>query len=349
MPRQKQPPRIERARNGFYYAIWYDEAASRTKRESMGTKEEAEAIRRFALWLTQEAEEEIASANLSQVIEFYDREMIEPHIVSKVPRRAALRHIIRHCGDDPASSIDFKWVRRYIDKRSAEGAKSGTIRQELLSCYAALRLAAQRGFGGVSAPAPFELPPKSPPKEDWLSADQIEAAFAYCQHFRPAEGILSASEIFCHLALRTAARRDAIFELEWSRVDLKRRLIDYRTRAWLSLPKKRQSKKRALLPISDKLFEVLKLAFEQRIDEFVVPRKKIGEIVCIRRQLYYLGKAIPGATPHAFRRTYATMASMAGIDMTTISRVLANSAAVTEARYARFSPDYLKRAIEIDL
>jgi hypothetical protein len=42
-------PRLVRAGNGFYYAVWSEQRRSR--RESMGCKEAAPAQARFAQWL----------------------------------------------------------------------------------------------------------------------------------------------------------------------------------------------------------------------------------------------------------------------------------------------------------
>ncbi len=56
--------------------------------------------------------------------------------------------------------------------------------------------------------------------------------------------------------------------------------------------------------------------------------------------------AVRGLTPHVFRHTWATHASMNGVSLLEIARVLGDSIVTVEKTYAKFQPDYLRTAIE---
>ena len=81
------------------------------------------------------------------------------------------------------------------------------------------------------AAAPYvEMPPKPPPRERWLTREEVQRLIhsAKSLHIR----------LFIVLAYYTTARTGAILDLTWDRVDLERRLIYY------AKPGRRETKKR---------------------------------------------------------------------------------------------------------
>jgi integrase len=51
-------------------------------------------------------------------------------------------------------------------------------------------------------------------------------------------------------------------------------------------------------------------------------------------------------TPHTLRHTAATWAAMAGVPMDEIARLLGASVTVVEKIYAKWHPEYLRRAVQ---
>ena len=81
-------PTLRRGDNGFFYAFWSE--GRRSKRETMGTKEEAEATRRFAQWLMIEGQRDstLPSPPLSDLWGLYR----EKHVVASAHHAKAQRH-----------------------------------------------------------------------------------------------------------------------------------------------------------------------------------------------------------------------------------------------------------------
>src|SRR5262249_22041886 len=120
---------------------------------------------------------------------------------------------------------------------------TGGLREELGALRTAL-LCCEREH--VIDHAPWvELPPRGQPRERWLLESEIAKILAHCErrpHLR----------LFTILALCTGARMGAILGLDWERVDLERRVIDYHD------PKRPKTKKgRAVVPINDALHAAL--------------------------------------------------------------------------------------------
>jgi integrase len=58
------------------------------------------------------------------------------------------------------------------------------------------------------------------------------------------------------------------------------------------------------------------------------------------------GLGIEGFSPHILRHTAASHMVMAGVPLAEVARMLGDSEAMVEKTYAKFSPDYLRRAAD---
>lgn len=344
MPRPIRPPRFDVADNGYYYAYYYDAGKRRTQRESLGTKSPVEAQARFAVWLTQSAPKEIEAATVADVIDIYLAGVTEAEARSKRPVRTSLAHVKRGLGHYGADELTPSIVNSYIETM-LETYASGTVRNQVSQLHAAYVYARKREAISVAPPV-FDAPETGGRRERWMTTTEIDALFAAGVQYRMKLGstLMLPVEIYAHLGIRTAARSTAIKELSWDRVDLVRGMIDYRSPEWLALPKKRQSKRRAHIPISDKLAPVLARAYDERIDGYVVPRIFGRSVEWDFKQIVTLAE-LEEVTPHIMRHTWATHASMAGVSMVDIARVMAITVEMAERVYAKFAPDYLRRAV----
>jgi integrase len=124
---------------------------------------------------------------------------------------------------------------------------------------------------------------------------------------------------------------------EWDRVDFARNIIDFRDPD-LATTKKR----RVQVPIAIHLLPMLKRAYHERKGIYVL------DTTCPLRSVFDRVAAKAGVedvSPHVLRHTWASQASMEGVPLTDISRVLGNTLAVCEKVYAKYQPEYLTAAV----
>lgn len=223
-------------------------------------------------------------------------------------------------------------------KRGAFGkrqAKStGTVRRELEHLRAAVNFCVKaRVFNPAHVPH-IVMPPPSPPRDRWLNKKELEAIMRVADHGK----IQPRVRTFIYLARYTAARKSAITHLKWDQVNFAAGLIEYAKH-----DKKKTKKRKATVPIHPELRVYLEKIKASAQNEYVLEHK--GDI---RAGLDAAANqaGIDGLTPHVFRHTWATHASMNGVSMTDIARILGDTVATVEKVYAKFQPDYLKNAIE---
>lgn len=220
--------------------------------------------------------------------------------------------------------------RAYIEQRRNEGRSDGTIRKELGSLGSALR------WKDKETPAQIELPPSPPPRNRWLTKDELKR-------------LLTASKnsphitTFIHLAIATGGRKEAILQLRWdTHIDFENKRI------WLGF--KAGGKKRALVPMTDKVYNILKEADEIGLGDYVIEwgGEQIKDVKKALKQAYKRAKIESITAPaHVLRHTAGAYMAMDGVAMLEISRRLGHSSiTTTEKVYAHFSPDNMKASTE---
>lgn len=232
-----------------------------------------------------------------------------------------------------AESLTDNVIDAYVSSR--EGVKPGTVRRDLTVLVAALNFAKRKK--AIAEVPKIALPAQSPKREYWITKDEFTR-------------LLEESKktfhlyVFVSLAIGTLARKSALLGLTWDRVDFKTGLID------LVDPDIRQTnKRRSVVPMNETLRAVLLLAKEAAQTNNVVeyhgqPVDDIKKAFarCARRA------GLPDVTPHILRHSGATWLAMAGIPMYEIARYLGHTDIKTTYRiYAKYSPDYLRKAAEL--
>lgn len=232
-----------------------------------------------------------------------------------------------------------KYMRDRAAGRIGKGAAAGsTMRLEMSMLRASWSHAVKkRIISEADLPVLDPLPDPSPPRDRWLRDAELEKLFAAAAERRGGKR-LSRVERFLHLALETGARRTAIQELRWSTQ------VDWDTNVIHFLPDgERQSRKRrASVPISDRLRPVLERAYAERENDFVLDRD-----TRINEPLKYVAEhaQIKGVTPHVLRHTAATRMARAGVPLWLIANVLGNTVEQVEKVYAKHSPEMLIDAV----
>lgn len=223
--------------------------------------------------------------------------------------------------------------RGYIAARRAANRADGTILRELSVLRTMFTWAARNAM--IDA-APFVwMPPRPAPRDRHLTRDEVAKLLdcAEMPHLR----------LFVVLAIVTAARMQAILGLTWMRVDFKRGLID------LHDPEQRKSAKgRAIVPMNETARAALLEAQAGALSPFVIEwaGKRVGSIKKgMRSALMRAGVRMKGDGAHLLRHTAAVWMAEDGVSMSEIAQYLGHSnTTVTEKVYARFSPDYLRKA-----
>lgn len=218
--------------------------------------------------------------------------------------------------------------RGYMGQRRAMGRQDGTIAKELSTLRAALR------WHDKATPARIEMPPETPPRERHLTREERDALVAAADTFHV--------RLFIELAVATAARKQAILDLTWSRVDFERGTIRLATG-------ESRRKGRATVPINDRLRAVLEEARTVATTPWVIEwgGKKVGSIK--RGFAFACRKAgLDDVTPHVLRHTAAVWMVEAGVPLDEVAQYLGHSdPRITYRVYARFSPDHLRRAADV--
>jgi len=133
--------------------------------------------------------------------------------------------------------------------------------------------------------------------------------------------------VFLVIAMATGARKEAILELEWDRVDFDKRTIDFRRAGERSILDTSHLKGRAVVDMPIELYETLKDAWEWRrsgcnyVVEFRGQRvKDPKEAIRTVFQRAGLGRRYMGA--HALRHSLATWAIANGIEPVFVQQLL---------------------------
>lgn len=229
--------------------------------------------------------------------------------------------LARHLGQRQPETLQDATVRLYSGLRAQEagGAQSkrpgvSTIWTELVALQAALRWAAKRKLI-VEVPDIGTLPTRPPPRERWLTRDEAQRLIEACDalHLR----------VFVAIGLNTGARHRTILGLTWDRVDLERRLIDFRE------PDRVRTRKRQVpVPINDTLMAELVRASGLRVSVYVVEYggRRVASVkhgfrrACERARLR-------GVTPHVLRHTVGTWLAQKGVSMWDIAGMLGDTLA----------------------
>jgi integrase len=299
---------------GWWYAVWRQDG--QTVRRALRTKDRDAAARALTDFQRQVA---TPSGTVSGIFAAY--------LADKGTERAvwAWKRLQPAFGALRPDQVTRLSCRSYAATRRKQGVGDGTIHTELTFLRAALL------WHDRNTPAVVELPGKPPPMDLYLTREQYERllAAAATPHVR----------LFIVLALASAGRMSAILQLTWDRVDFDREVIR------LGAGEKRR-KGRATVPMTPRCRDALQEAAKARTSSHVIEYGG-GPILRIRKALATVAEAagLPWVTPHVFRHSAAVWMAEEGVPMAEIAQFLGHSdSRVTERIYARFGPEYLRRA-----
>jgi integrase len=342
MARPNNGPRLKAdPKTGIFYIVWSE--ARRTKRVSTGTANLLEAQKVFAGYLMerQQADERFARWTVGMVIDYYDTNHIAEDVVAKKRQRRALDRVRAVLGED--AFIDglasdaftrYRIQRRQDENSQGKPISDGTIRRELNSFAAACNFAVRnRKIDNRRVPV-ITLPDHAPSRERWLTKDEAQALLQTAQGERER---LTPIYRLVAIALATAKRRRAIEALKWFQVDLKNRVIDFRSKDAAETKKRKGTSQ-----ISDWLLPILERAYREKRSEYVLDVP--GVRTMLFREVADLA-GMPDVTAHTLRHTWGTWAAQGGMSMWHIAGVMECSVATAEKNYLHHSPENLRAAV----
>ena len=305
---------------GKWYAVWHD--GTETKRRSLRTADSDEAARRL-----EDFKRDFAAPMGSLV-----GDIVSAYIKAKDGKIAApdrLRYAWKQASEHFAhlrpEQITEDICTEYANSRYLAGRKEATVLKEINVIRQALNWHGATG-------ARFEAPSPPPPRDRYLTKPEYKKLLGGCAtpHMK----------LFCILALTTAARKTAILQLTWDRVDFERRLIK------LGIVGDKNRKGRATVPMTDICYAELIEAAKIRQSPYVIEYGG-GRVLDIKKG--FAGAArragLKDVVPHDLRHSAAVWMAEAGVSMDEIAQYLGHSStSVTFKVYARFSPDYLRKA-----
>lgn len=334
-------PHLKRnAKTGIQYIHWNDGA--RSKRVSTGERDRKKAEIFLANWVLVKHTAPAELASEFRVRDLWEVYRMKHNVVSDETRGWVWKNLEQHFGDVRVTDVNDTLVEEYIAKREkgviGRVSVASTVRRELSALRACFNWCANRKRKLIPAnhvPI-FDLPPDGDPKDRWLRREEIQKLLDVAAVRRV--GLrLSRAERFIWIALETAARKQAILDLTWDRVDFETGVVDY------DVPgRKKTKKKRTAVPISTALRSILERAFAEREGSLVLDHG--GSIdKTIMRIATQAGVA--DVSPHVLRHTAATHMARNGVSLWSVAGILGNSIHMVERVYAKHCPDKLREAV----
>jgi integrase len=334
--------------NGYYYLHFrrQDEAtgASKADMETTRSRTEAGAAEYMRGFIEHHKTRNPGSSTPVPTVAKITQQYLDT-LELEGPRRAkaqasALARVLPILGGLQPGQIDQTQVDRFMARRAPR--TSGTMRRELAALKTVLRWGADRKLFPRADLHVFKLPPDSKPRIKFLDrATEARVQLAAGAIFRdPGHGqhALQRKEValFLLVALNTAARKGAILDLEWERIDFATNEIDFRD------PRLRETKKRrAVVPILSRLKPTLEQAHREacaRWDDGVArgrvfaKRNVNGEWSAFKWLADELG--VPWMTPHVCRHTWATLALGSKKPALAVAGMMADTLATLDRNYA---------------
>jgi integrase len=223
------------------------------------------------------------------------------------------------------------WRRQ--SNASGTPLSNGTINRSLDVLRAAVNHAWRRGQ--LSALPHIRLIPHPPPRDVFLTQEEVSRLLAACQRpylYR-----------FVMIAAHTLQRPSAILELRVEQVDLTWNRINF-----LPAGSSQSNKRRPTVPITAGLRPVLQKAIADSKRGYVI--EHLGRPIRTLKRSFAAAAAragLPHATPGILRHTGATLLAAAGVPIREISGMLGHrNSQITEEVYAKRRPEFLAEAVQ---
>ncbi|WP_439567980.1 tyrosine-type recombinase/integrase [Sphingopyxis sp.] len=229
---------------------------------------------------------------------------------------------------EEAHSAEYlKWRKRAVN----------TMRQELSLVRTALRWGCDNRLTDRTPKVLVPDPPET--KVTHLTKAQFRTFLNGC--------VMPHVKLFAALAVATGARKTALLQLQWDQVDLDRGIIvlkrdEIETHADGTV---QQRKNRATVPLNDQILPLLREAKESAMTDYVIEHRGLPVLDVKKGIALASQRSGIKAHPHMFRHSAAVWMAEDRVPMPEIASFLGHrDINVTTRVYAKYSPDYLKKA-----
>ena len=246
--------------------------------------------------------------------------------------------------------------RDYAKARFALGRSTWTVNTELSRLNACLKWSVHERLISEADRPKIWMPSRGKARKRVLTFAEAEALILGARDFHV--------YLFILLAIMTGARKTAILDLTWDRVDFERGTIQYDEDEERDPMSRRWRKGRATVPMGAVLRRELKRAFEARQSDHVIEHggsrlKDIKDGFAAAAQRAGLGEWItsprtgkqvfkPNVTPHTIRHSVSTWLREHGVRVEDRAQLLGHAdTKTTELVYTHAGSDVLKPAVEI--
>lgn len=346
MPLDYSTPHLDPKPNaaGFFQIKYAERLANgkwATRRISTRQKDRRAAQAAFAGWLSAGGPEaalepEPDTLTIREIVDDYLAEHCRP----RGQEKAALQQVrgaLVWFGGRMLAELTPDAVKAFTRARIAGHQPFGrpvadqTARRELTTLQAACNHHLAKRSTNRLDRLTLPKPPVSGRRELFLTEEQEAAFLAEARETAPPPALL-----YLMLGLHTAARRGAIADLRWSRVDFKAGTVDYRD------PDRPETRKRrAIVDMSDELRHELELAYLAAGGKGLV----VGMAGWRLFDRWRKTSSLPWASSHVLRHTYATLALRAKVPVWDVANVLADSVETVEKTYGHAIPGRQQRAV----
>jgi integrase len=333
--------RLRRNAGGYWQIVYSEpiEGSSGWRSRTLSTKSQdfATAQQQLTEWLTratqqQHTERAGRAYTVGQLIELYLTAKVGQIEKTTVFSYRAIQKIL---GGLTPKEITQDVVRNYVSVRinltTGAPAKSGTMRRDLAAMMTAIRYGVKKKLVPADDVPVIDLPGASDPRVRFMTHEQEHRFWSEAQNHGGQLGL------FVALGLDTAARKSAILDLTWDRVDLTHGIIDFKD------PRVKLSKKRRVaVPISSRLMPVLVAArdrSEGRARLFDSRLRFSYDAFVERLDMAWV-------TPHIMRHTWASLAAIDGCSLFHIAKMLGDTVATVEKTYAHLQPSHLRDIVD---
>lgn len=357
----KEPPRIDKEENGFWYV--YFSRDGRSARSSLRTKDRAAAEIRFLGWLEQQQQNltHEEDPTLNTCLDLWFQQHVDG-LKTYERQFSAAKNIRAGLGHLRISEIERRHSKMYSADRMAgrigqNEASPSTVCLELGMVVTCLRFMCgvnrvkvepREKRLPISMMPSIDMPIKSPPRDRIISSEEMERYhdFAFNGEYS-GPGVKKSNRVhrvqtFIILASETAHRKTAITNLRWSDQVFfdrgKHGMINF-----LPAGAIQTNKRRPWVPISSTLRRMLDIAYEQRVNDYVL-EKTTDIYSSFHRVNDILG--IRGVTPHTFRHTWATNQIMAGKDIKKVAEFMGDTEESVRRNYEHLDPNYLADMVD---
>lgn len=250
-------------------------------------------------------------------------------------KRAFVRQLVERFGNVPLRHLNTMAVEQYQTERLQKGNKPATVNRltavlkHMVHKAVDWELVEENALKKVRQAKQLEVNNR---RLRYLSREECQALLNTCDgHLRP----------IVTFALNTGCRKGEILNLTWDNVDLRHGFI---------LLERTKNGERREVPINSTLRATLE-SLPRRIDGghvFYDPRtgKAYQDIKrSFNTALRKVG--IKDFTFHDLRHTFASHLVMAGVDLTTVSRLLGHKDLSMTLRYSHLSPAHMSQAVDV--